>query len=82
MKVVCCPIDPRIGFLQANKILRDLKPINLLLPTQYTGNDSSLMDGIIQEDCKVFTYRESHEIFLPIQSQFEKVTIDSKVGYF
>lgn len=85
MKVVSCPIDPRLGFLQANKILRDLKPANLLLPTQYTipinGNDSS-MDTVIQADCELFTYKECSKIFLPIRSQFEKVTIDSKVENF
>ena len=36
MKIINCPIDTSLTFLQANKLVRDLNPKNLIIPTQYT----------------------------------------------
>ncbi|KAH7969080.1 hypothetical protein HPB52_014524 [Rhipicephalus sanguineus] len=36
MKALCFPIDTSLSFVQANKLIRDLKPTNLVLPLQYT----------------------------------------------
>lgn len=35
MKVINCPIDTSLTFAQANKLIRDLNPKNLLIPAQY-----------------------------------------------
>lgn len=35
MKIVHCPIDTSLSFTQANKLIRDLKPGNLLVPEMY-----------------------------------------------
>ncbi|KZS03299.1 Integrator complex subunit 9 [Daphnia magna] len=35
MKIVHCPIDTSLSFTQANKLIRDLKPGNLLVPDVY-----------------------------------------------
>jgi len=35
MKIVHCPIDTSLSFTQANKLIRDLKPSNLLVPQVY-----------------------------------------------
>uniref|UniRef100_A0A090X8J5 Putative cleavage and polyadenylation specificity factor cpsf subunit n=1 Tax=Ixodes ricinus TaxID=34613 RepID=A0A090X8J5_IXORI len=37
MKALCFPIDTSLSFVQANKLVRDLKPSNLVLPRQHTG---------------------------------------------
>lgn len=36
MKAVHCPIDTSLNFSQANKLIRDLKPENLVVPECYT----------------------------------------------
>jgi len=36
MKAVHCPIDTSLNFTQANKLIRDLKPENLVIPELYT----------------------------------------------
>lgn len=35
-QALCFPIDTSLSFVQANKLIRDLKPSNLVLPRQYT----------------------------------------------
>eukprot|EP01098_Paradermamoeba_levis_P010049 TRINITY_DN4207_c0_g2_i1.p1 TRINITY_DN4207_c0_g2~~TRINITY_DN4207_c0_g2_i1.p1 ORF type:complete len:704 (-),score=190.32 TRINITY_DN4207_c0_g2_i1:65-1936(-) len=35
MKVVYCPINPNLNFLEANQLINELKPKNLLLPAEY-----------------------------------------------
>lgn len=35
MKAVHCPIDTSLNFTQANKLIRDLKPDNLVIPECY-----------------------------------------------
>ena len=35
MRVVHCPIDTRLSFQQANKLIRDLKPKHLVVPEEY-----------------------------------------------
>jgi integrator complex subunit 9 len=35
MKAVHCPIDTSLNFTQANKLIRDLKPDNLVIPERY-----------------------------------------------
>lgn len=36
MQALCFPIDTSLSFVQANKLVRDLKPSNLVLPRQHT----------------------------------------------
>ena len=35
MRVIHCPIDTRLSFAQANKLIRDLRPRHLVVPEQY-----------------------------------------------
>ena len=37
MRVVHCPIDTRLSFAQANKLIRDLRPRQLVVPEVYTS---------------------------------------------
>lgn len=41
MKAFHCPIDTALNFSQANKLIRDLKPENLVVPECYTQSPIS-----------------------------------------
>lgn len=36
MKAIYCPIETSLNFQQANKLLKDLKPGNIVIPESYT----------------------------------------------
>lgn len=36
MKAIYCPIETSLNFQQANKLLKDLKPANIVIPDSYT----------------------------------------------
>lgn len=36
MKAIYCPIETSLNFAQANKLLKDLKPGNIVIPESYT----------------------------------------------
>lgn len=36
MKAIYCPIETSLNFQQANKLLKDLKPGNIVIPEGYT----------------------------------------------
>ena len=40
MRVVSCPIDTRLSFTQANKLIKDLKPRHLVIPEFYSSPPS------------------------------------------
>lgn len=53
MKIVHCPIDTSLSFTQANKLIRDLKPANLMVPELYLNAPVSVplrTDLVIQGD--------------------------------
>ena len=41
MKIVHCPIDTSLSFTQSNKLIRDLKPSNLMVPEVYLNPPAS-----------------------------------------
>lgn len=84
MKVIYCPIDTNFNYIQANKVIRDLKPANILLPYNYMQSSSriptDLTTGIDAPDCKMHPFRRGDVIQLPIKCQFERLFIDSNVS--
>lgn len=83
MKAIYCPIDTGFNFIQANKVIRDLNPANLLLPHNYTSGSISGRNPefAIEADCKMYPYKRRDEIKLPIQCKYERLYIDSEVGW-
>ena len=85
MRVVYCPIDTSLNFSQANKLLRDLKPKNLVIPQSYTTPPLLLKhrtDLVIDCEATVFSYKRNNVIKLPIKRSFERIDIDSDVNIF
>ncbi len=83
MRVVYCPIDTSLNFAQANKLIRDLKPLNLVLPHNYTTPPPlhrHRTDLVIESDCNVFPYKRNFVIKLPIKRHFERIDIDADVS--
>lgn len=82
MKAIYCPIDTGFNFIQANKVIRDYNPSNLLLPYNYTPSNGSMgrnPEFTIEADCKMYPYKKKEAINLPINCQYEKLYIDSEV---
>ena len=82
MRVAYCPIDTSLNFSQANKLLRDLKPKNLVLPYQYTvtpPQHRNRTDLVIDAECEIFPYKLNDVIQLPIKRHFERIEIDTEV---
>ena len=84
MRVVYCPIDTSLNFSQANKLLKDLKPKNLVIPQSYTSPPPLLKNRTdLVIDCEatnVFAYKRNYVIKLPIKRKFERIDIDSDVS--
>lgn len=84
MRVVYCPIDTRLSFAQANKLVRDLKPRFLVVPEQYTTPPSlqpGRTDLVIEPyQSSLIKHREIDEIQLPIKRNYVTVDMDPKVS--
>lgn len=73
--------------MQANKLIRDLKPSNLVIPYQYTQPPllhRHRTDLVIQldkdaGDCNMFASKRGDVIKLPLSRSFEQIEIDSEV---
>ncbi|XP_057372605.1 integrator complex subunit 9-like [Daphnia carinata] len=80
MKIVHCPIDTSLSFTQANKLIRDLKPGNLLVPDIYLHPPVSAplrSDLVIQELEPPALGMKSYQVLqLPIKRKQEKVHLD------
>lgn len=81
IKVVHCPIDTCLTFVQANKIvLQELKPSNLLLPKSYIEHrpdpDLSIDDS---KDCQIFTFERGDVVELSVKCKYEKLYMDTEL---
>ncbi|XP_031573815.1 integrator complex subunit 9 homolog [Actinia tenebrosa] len=86
MKACYCPIDPRLNFGQANKLLRELKPGHLVIPEVYTRTPALLpqrTDLTIQDmECQVSTIGHLDILTLPVSREYEKVILDNRISNF
>ncbi|XP_015751078.1 PREDICTED: integrator complex subunit 9 homolog [Acropora digitifera] len=84
MKACYCPIDPRLNFTQANKLIRELQPGHLAIPEAYTRAPDLLphrTDLIIQDtECKISTFSFLEALSLPVSRQFEKVVLSNELA--
>ena len=83
MKAVYCPIDPRLNFSQANKLLKELRPRQLLVPETYTVPPMMYQqrtDLTISVDLPTQTYRFLDIINVPINKSYVKVLLDSDIA--
>jgi len=83
MKAAYCPIDPRLNFQQATKLLKEIKPKKLIIPEAYTKAPvtmSQRTDLIISADCPVETYRHLDIIDVPFNKSYAKVHLSPKLA--
>eukprot|EP00058_Branchiostoma_floridae_P003826 XP_002589314.1 hypothetical protein BRAFLDRAFT_217919 [Branchiostoma floridae] len=83
MKAVHCPIDTRLSFQQANKIISDLKPLHVVLPETYITPPPSLpqrSDLVLEADPPPTTYQRGEVLSLPIKRMYEKIEITPELA--
>lgn len=93
MKVIQCSFQSCLCFSQANQILGNIKPKNLLIPDKYTieyisDNDPMLKNErsveeisiVPMEETTMFKYKINETVKISIKNQFEKVVIDEKLA--
>ncbi|KAI1283062.1 Integrator complex subunit 9 [Halotydeus destructor] len=83
-KIAVCPVDTSLSFIQANKILSELKPTNVLIPEQYLTPPRYLPqrnDLIIESPgSKVVTYKKNEIVTLPIKRTLDRVELESHLS--
>ncbi|KAF6041191.1 hypothetical protein EB796_000529 [Bugula neritina] len=84
MKVVYCPIDTRLNFSQANKLIRDLRPKYLVIPEQYSS-PPSLQPGrtdliIDPQQSHLITHRGLDELVLPVKRSYITIDMDPSLA--
>ncbi|XP_071953861.1 integrator complex subunit 9-like [Antedon mediterranea] len=83
MKACYCPIDPAMGFSQANKMIKDLKPGHLIIPAGYSRPPASLphkTDLQIESDPSPVTFTRGEILNVPVKRKFEKIEISEQIS--
>ncbi|XP_034943650.1 integrator complex subunit 9 [Chelonus insularis] len=85
MKAVHYPIDTSLNFTQANKLIRDLKPDNLVIPEGYMSPPFTAphrLDLIIEPvgDKPLITFRRGEVIKLPLKRKKSRVFIEPNLA--
>lgn len=83
MKAAYCPIDPRLNFQQANKLIKEIKPKQLIIPDQYTSPPATMpqrTDLVISADCPIQSYRHLDVIDVTLHKNFAKVTLSTEIA--
>ncbi|KAJ7341343.1 hypothetical protein JRQ81_005326, partial [Phrynocephalus forsythii] len=78
MKCVYCPIDTRLNFIQVSKLLKEVQPLHVVCPEQYTQpppTQSHRTDLMV--DClpPPMSYRRAEVLTLPFKRRYEKIEI-------
>ena len=83
MKMAYCPIDPRLNFHQAHKLLKEIKPKQLIIPDAYTSPPMMMpqrTDLVISAECPVQVYRHLSVIDIPLHKNYVKVTLSPEIA--
>ncbi|XP_029416975.1 integrator complex subunit 9 isoform X3 [Nannospalax galili] len=78
MKCVYCPIDTRLNFIQVSKLLKEVQPLHVVCPEQYTQPppaQSHRMDLMIDCQPPAMSYRRAEVLALPFKRRYEKIEI-------
>ncbi|XP_025103856.1 integrator complex subunit 9-like isoform X2 [Pomacea canaliculata] len=79
MRVCYCPVDTSLSFAQANKLIRDLRPLHLVVSETYTTPPPQAplrSDLTIDWEPSPLTYKKYEVVNLPVKRQWETVLID------
>lgn len=83
MKALCFPIDTSLSFVQANKLVRDLKPSNLVLPRQHTVPpllQPHRSDLVIEADCDVQTFTRGSIVHIPVHRRYQRIEMNAELA--
>ncbi|RMC17046.1 hypothetical protein DUI87_05619 [Hirundo rustica rustica] len=78
MKCVYCPIDTRLNFIQVSKLLKEVQPLHVVCPEQYTQpppTQSHRTDLMIDCQPPAMSYRRAEVLTLPYKRRYEKIEI-------
>ncbi|XP_074594510.1 integrator complex subunit 9 [Brevipalpus obovatus] len=85
MKTLHCPIDTSLNFSQVNKLIRELKPSNLLVSEKYTVSPPHLPhkpEFVVstEEGIQLIPYRKREWLEVKMNRQFERAEMDSELA--
>uniref|UniRef100_A0A672ZBL1 Integrator complex subunit 9 n=1 Tax=Sphaeramia orbicularis TaxID=375764 RepID=A0A672ZBL1_9TELE len=78
MKCVYCPIDTRLNFHQVSKLLKEVQPLHVVCPEQYTQpplSQSHRSDLMLELQPPPMPYRRCSVLNLPFRRRYERVYI-------
>lgn len=78
MKCIYCPIDTRLNFIQVSKLLKEVQPLHVVCPEQYTQpppTQCHRMDLMIDCQPPPMSYRRAEVLALPFKRRYEKIEI-------
>uniref|UniRef100_A0A8C6WNK5 Integrator complex subunit 9 n=1 Tax=Neogobius melanostomus TaxID=47308 RepID=A0A8C6WNK5_9GOBI len=78
MKCIYCPIDTRLNFLQVSKLLKEVQPLHVVCPEQYTQppvSQSHRSDLMLELKPPPMPYRRCSVLSLPFKRRYERVYI-------
>lgn len=85
MKAAHCAIDTSLNFMQANKLIKDLKPASLVIPDCYTQPPASAAhrtDLIIESatDRPLITFKRGDVLNLPLKRKHNQVFVNDTIA--
>ncbi|KAK2497135.1 hypothetical protein MC885_012001 [Smutsia gigantea] len=78
MKCIYCPIDTRLNFIQVSKLLKEVQPLHVVCPEQYTQPppaQSHRLDLMVDCQPPAMAYRRAEVLTLPFKRRYEKIEI-------
>uniref|UniRef100_UPI00398F2222 integrator complex subunit 9 isoform X1 n=1 Tax=Pristiophorus japonicus TaxID=55135 RepID=UPI00398F2222 len=78
MKCVYCPIDTRLNFIQVSKLLKEVQPLHVVCPEQYTQPppaQSHRTDLMIDCQPPPMAYQRAEVLTLPFKRRYEKIEL-------
>ncbi|XP_006820079.1 LOW QUALITY PROTEIN: integrator complex subunit 9-like [Saccoglossus kowalevskii] len=83
MKSCYCPIDPTMNFSQANKLIKELKALHVIIPDAYLSPPPLLPhrdDLIVETDPPPTPFKRADVLTLPVRRRQEKIEITSELA--
>ncbi|XP_015788512.1 integrator complex subunit 9 [Tetranychus urticae] len=85
MKAIHCPIDTSLNFFQVNKLIREVKPSNVVISEKYTSPPPmfDLKTDLIVDPgpgSELITYKRNETIRIKLNRKYERAAIDSELA--
>uniref|UniRef100_A0A8C4QK56 Integrator complex subunit 9 n=1 Tax=Eptatretus burgeri TaxID=7764 RepID=A0A8C4QK56_EPTBU len=83
MKAVHCPIDTGLNFPQVSKLLKDIQPVHVICPEQYTAPPAAhphRSDLQLERQPPPCTMRRAEALALPVRRRYERVELSPEVA--